>query len=169
MVFLQQATIGLVFLGIGYALFSVFIQRRLSNVDKMYELRATMSDKTKKLMALAKSNAPKEQMAQHQKELTDISMQSMKNQMKPMIVILPVLAILEYAVLPGIFPSTFTFSLLGFSLTYQMFFIVVIFIVGLVLSISMSMYDRRRLKDKYNFGLLQPSHKQQPEDSSAVV
>ncbi len=156
----------LVSIGIAYALFSVFTQRRLSNVDRMYELRARMNKKTKELMVMAKASAPRDQMAAHQQELTKVSMESMKNQMKPMIVILPVLIALEYAVLPALFPSTLTFSVLGFTLSYQMFFIVVIFIVGIVLSISLSMYDRRRLKDKYNFGLMQPSLKEGAAEES---
>jgi len=155
-------------IGTAYAIFSVFMQRKLSNVDKMYELRATMNQKTKELMDMAKNNAPKEQMADHQKQLTSISMQSMKNQMKPMLLILPVLAVVEYVVLPHIYPATQTFTLLGLTLSSQLAFIAVAFIVGIILSISFSIYDRRRLKDKYNFGLLQPSHKEPPTNTQPV-
>ncbi len=161
--------IGLALFALGYAMFSVFMQRRLSNVDKMYELRATMNKKTKELMSMAKNSATKEQMAQHQRELTSISMESMKNQMKPMIVVLPVLALIEYFILPHIFSSTQTFNILGFVLGYQLFFIVIVFIVGMALSISFSMFDRRRLKDKYNFGLLQPSHKEPQQTDGKVA
>lgn len=157
----------LIAIGIGYALFSVFIQRKLSKVDKMYELRAHMSKKQKELMDMAKSNASKDAILSKQKELTDISMQSMKNQMKPMIVILPILAILEYFVLPNVFGSSgISISLLGFTLGYQLTFFVVIFVCGIALSISLSILDRKRLKDKYNFGLLQPTHKEPPQQTT---
>ncbi|MCL5427953.1 MAG: EMC3/TMCO1 family protein [Candidatus Marsarchaeota archaeon] len=164
-----QPTEVIIMIGVVYAVFSVYMQRRLSNVDKMYALRARMNKKSKELMAMAKANVPREQMMEHQKELTSVSMESMKNQMKPMIVILPVLLALEYAVLPGMFPQSTTFSVLGFTLGYQMFFIVVIFIVGIVLSVSLSIYDRRRLKDKYNFGLLQPTAKEPAQEGTEIV
>ncbi len=163
-----QASVLIVLIGVAYALFSVFIQRRLSNVDKMYELRARMNAKTKELMAMAKANAPREQMSAHQQELTKVSMESMKNQMKPMIVILPVLVAIEYVVLPGIFSASTSFNIFGFVLSYQTFFIVVIIAVGLSISLSMSMYDRKRLRHKYNFGLMQPSLKEPQEENQIV-
>ena len=166
---IMQASLLMVFIGVAYALFSVFIQRRLSNVDKMYELRARMNKKTKELMAMAKASAPKEQMAAHQQELTKVSMESMKNQMKPMVIIFPVLIALEYLVLPRIFSASTTFNILGFTLGYQTFFIVIIIIVGIGLSLSLSMYDRKRLRHKYNFGLLQPSLKEDAQESTAEI
>ena len=157
---INALTAGIIITGLAYALFSVFIQRRLSNVDKMYEIRAHMNHKTKELIAMSKAKEDPAKLSAKQRELTELSMQSMKNQMKPMIVILPVLAIIEYLVLPDVFASSnFSINLFGYVLGYQLTFFVVIFITGIVCSILLSMYDRRRLKDKYNFGLMQPSHK----------
>jgi len=157
--------VGIILFGLGYALFSVFVQRRLSNIDRMYELRAHMNTKTKELISMSKSKAPQEHLMAKQKELSSISMESMKNQMKPMIVILPVLGVIEYLVLPNLFSASgISINLLGFVLGYQLCFFVVVFIVGIALSITLSMHDRRRLGHKYNFGLLQPSLKEQGSD-----
>ncbi len=152
--------------GVAYAIFSVVIQRRLSNIDKMYELRARMGQHTKELMEMTKTNAPKEKIASKQKDLTNTSMESMKNQMKPMLIVLPIFAVVYYLLIPmGFGKSGISISLLGFTLNYQLLFIVVTFVSGIVLSILFSMRDRKRLKDKYNFGLMQPTFKN-PEQMS---
>ncbi len=150
----------LVSAGIVYAVFALFLQRKLSNIDRMYELRAKMNQHTKELMEMTKSNAPKEKIAEKQKDLTNTSMQSMKNQMKPMIIVLPVFALVYYFLIPmGFAKSGISVSLLGFTLNYQLLFIAVTFVAGLILSSLFSLRDRKRLKDKYNFGLMQPSFK----------
>ncbi len=152
--------IELISAGIVYAIFSVIVQRKLSNIDKMYELRARMSQHTKELMEMTKTNAPKEKISAKQKDLTNTSMESMKNQMKPMLIVLPIFAVVYYLLIPTVFSNSgILISILGFTLNYQLLFIVVTFLSGIVLSITFSMRDRKRLKDKYNFGLMQPSFK----------
>ena len=89
--------------GLAYAGFSILMQRKLAAVDKMYEIRAHMNHKTKELIAMSKNKEAPEKLSAKQRELTELSMQSMKNQMKPMIVILPVLAVIEYLILPNVF------------------------------------------------------------------
>ena len=59
----------------------------------------------------------------------------------------------------GFAKSGISVSLLGFTLNYQLLFIAVTFVAGLILSSLFSLRDRKRLKDKYNFGLMQPSFK----------
>ncbi len=160
--------ISITLMGIVYALFSIFIQRRLVNIDRMYELRAHMNAHTKKLIAASKAGATPQELSDHNQELNKITMESMRNQMKPMIVILPVLAVIEYLVLPYFFTSSnLSLTILGFVLNYQLLFIVVIFIAGILLSMTLSLMDRRRLKDKYNFGLLQPSFKEPQAEQPA--
>jgi uncharacterized membrane protein (DUF106 family) len=163
-------TAGIILGGLAYAGFSILMQRKLAGVDKMYEIRAHMNHKTKELIAMSKNKEAPEKLSAKQRELTELSMQSMKNQMKPMIVILPVLAVIEYLILPNVFAGTnFSINLLGFTLGYQLTFFVVIFVTGIVLSIALSVFDRRRLKDKYNFGLIQPSHKEPQQESQQPV
>ncbi|MGC8479682.1 MAG: EMC3/TMCO1 family protein [Candidatus Micrarchaeia archaeon] len=153
--------IELVTAGIFYAIFAIIVQRRLSNIDKMYELRAKMNKSTKELMELTKSNATKDKISTKQKELTDASMSSMKLQMKPMLIIFPIFAVVYYLLVPmGFSKSGILVNLLGFTLNYQLLFIVVTFVSGICLSIIFSLRDRKRLKDKYNFGLMQPSFKE---------
>ncbi|MEM0200998.1 MAG: EMC3/TMCO1 family protein [Candidatus Micrarchaeaceae archaeon] len=151
----------LVSAGLLYAAFALLVQRKLSNIDKMYELRAKMNQHTKELMELTKTNAPKEKISEKQKDLTNTSMQSMKNQMKPMLIVFPIFLVVYYLLIPMVFSkSGISVILLGFTLNYQLLFIVVTFVTGLILSGLFSIRDRKRLKDKYNFGLMQPSFKE---------
>jgi uncharacterized membrane protein (DUF106 family) len=144
-----------------YAAFSITLQRKLSNIDKMYEIRATMNTKTKDLMRMAKEKADKATIDAAQKELAQLSMDSMKNQMKPMLIVLPVFFLIYYVLLPMGFAPKLTLQILSFTLGYQQVFILAAFVSGLVLSTRLSMRDRKRLRSKYDFGLLQPSLKQQ--------
>ncbi len=146
-------------IGAVYAVAAALLQRRLIDVEKMYETRARMNSKTKDLMALAKSNTDPKLLSEKQKELTALSMESMKGQMKPMLIIFPVFLILYYVLLPAVFSSGATVTLISYKMSYRLFFIGVAFVVGIVSSLIASAYDRRRLKSKYNFGLLAPSFK----------
>ncbi len=146
-------------LAVVYSLLLVLFQRILINVDKMYELRAHMNKHQKHLMELSKNNASKEEIAEKQKMLMAASSESMRMQLKPMAVTLPLYALLYYFVLPTYFNAVPNLSLLGFSLSYRLAFIVFSIILTLVLQQLISLYDRRRLRDKYNFGLMQPSFK----------
>lgn len=154
-----------------YATFSLLLQRKLVNVDKMYEIRAKMNEGTKKLSELIKSNAAKEEIAKKQKEIMEISTQQMTAQFKPMIVIFPIFLLLYYVILPLHFNLSANTSLLSFTLSYHLLFIIALFVIGILLSIIFSVYDRKRLKDKYNFGLMQPSFKgeQAPQNVSDAV
>jgi uncharacterized membrane protein (DUF106 family) len=142
-----------------YALFVILLQRKLINIDRMYELRAKMNDKTTGLTNLIKSNAPKEEISQKQKELMDISTQSMKQQLKPLVVVFPLFLMLYYVALPHVFNMTSTLTLASFTISYSEFFVILLFVIGLIFSTSFSIYDRKRLSHKYNFGLMQPTFK----------
>ena len=142
-----------------YALFVVILQRRLTNVDKMYEIRARMNEKTKALNGLVKNNASKDEISQKQKELMEISSESMKLQIKPLIVVFPLFILLYYVLLPRVFNMATTLSLLSITLSYHTFFVILLFVLGLIFSTSFSIYDRKRLKHKYDFSLMQPTFK----------
>ena len=150
--------------GLVYAVFSVIIQRKVSNIDKMYEIRARMNKHTKDLMAMTKAGASKDAISAKQKDLTTTSMESMKNQMKPMLIILPIFAVVYYFLIPVSFSKLgISVTLLGFNLNYQLLFLLITFISGAILSMLFSLRDRKRLKDKYNFGLMQPSFKNEEQ------
>lgn len=142
-----------------YATFTLLLQRRLANVDKMYEIRARMNEGTKRLTEIIKNKASKEEIAEKQKEVMAISSESMKLQLRSMIVILPLFLILYYFLLPLKFNLSSTLTILSYTISYHTFFIAILFVIGILLSIGFSMYDRRRLGDKYKFGLMQPSFK----------
>lgn len=152
-------TIELTAIAAVYALFVILLQRKLINIDKMYELRARMNDKTKSLTDLVKNNASKEDISQKQKELMDISMESMKSQFKPLIVVFPIFLMLYYVALPRFFNMTATMTLVSFTISYGEFFVILLFVMGIIYSTSFTLYDRKRLGHKYNFGLMQPTFK----------
>ncbi len=146
-----------------YAMFSLLLQRKLGNVDKMYEIRARMNQHQKALMDLVKSNAAKEEISMKQKEVMDVSTESMKLQFKPMLVVFPAFMLLYYVLLPMHFNMAASLTILSYTLSYHWFFVGILFVAGILLSTVFSIYDRRRLKDKYNFGLMQPSFKEEPQ------
>lgn len=146
-------------IAVGYALFSIVLQRKIVNIDKMYEIRARMNEHQNALMALIKSNADKEAISQKQKDVMNVSTESMKQVYKPMIVILPLYALLYYLLLPKLFNMSATLNILSFTLSYHLFFVALTVIIGLIISQIFTFSDKRRLKDKYNFGLMQLSFK----------
>ncbi|MCL5100970.1 MAG: hypothetical protein M1122_03395 [Candidatus Marsarchaeota archaeon] len=143
-----------------YVSISVILQRKLTNVDRMYEIRAMVNTKTKALMELSKRNDT-QAMASLQKELSKLSQESLIQQMKPMVVVLGVFALLYYIMLPMLFSSIIsTVTFLTFNVNYRTFFVAIAFVVGIISSFAISMYDRKRLKNKFNFGLMGPSLKE---------
>lgn len=152
--------IELIAVAILYSVILVAVQRLLINVDRMYEIRAHMNKHQKNMMDLAKKNASKEEMAEVNAKLMQMTTESMKMQFKPMVITLPLYAVLYYLVLPNYFSAVPNIAIFSFSVSYRLAFIVVSIILTLVMQQLISFYDRRRLKDKYNFGL-QPSFKEE--------
>jgi uncharacterized membrane protein (DUF106 family) len=148
-----------------YGTFSILLQRKLVNVDKMYEIRARMNDGSKSLTDMIKANADKAAISEKQKEIMDISSESMKLQFKPMLIIFPIFLLLYYEILPLHFNMSATLSIASVTLSYHWFFVGALFIIGIILSTVFSMYDRKRLKGKYNFGIMQPSFKTEQQTS----
>ena len=155
----------IVAIAVVYAGLVILVQRRLGNVDKMYEIRARMSSSQKHLMQLIKDNAPKETISEKQRELMGISTESMKLQFKPMLVVLPMFLLLYYVILPMKFNMGLNVTVLTYTVSYHFFFVALLFVVGLLFSILFSVYDRRRLRGKYKFGLMQPSFIEEPTDT----
>ena len=137
----------IIIIGVIYALFAVFIQRKLSNMDKMYEMQDTIKAKSDELMALTKAgNASKEVLDAKQKEVMGIVSQSMKNQLKPMFVVFPLFIIVYYYALPFAFAAAAASAIFPFALHYQTLFIVVTFIIGFLTSMTLMSMDKKRLK-----------------------
>jgi uncharacterized membrane protein (DUF106 family) len=132
-------------IAIAYVAFSVTAQRKLTNPKRTYEIQQVIKDKTKELNEMSKNKASQEQMAKKQKEITGLLSESMRSQMKPMFVILPVFFIMFYVVFPAIFPTNPNVSVLSMDFDYKTYFILVSFVLGFVLSMSLMIYDKVRL------------------------
>lgn len=159
-------------IGIGalYALSSITLQRKLINVDKMYEIRAELNAKQKELLQMSKSNSDRESITAKYRELNKLMSESMKNQIKPTFVILPAFLLLYYVLLPTLIPTHPSYTIFPQPINlalitipnvwgYRAVAVATAVIVGIVLSIAFSVYDRKRLREKYTFGLTGPLRK----------
>ncbi len=131
---------------VAYVLISISLQRKLANPRRTYEVQDIIKKKTKELTELSKNSATQAQMAAKQKEITGLLSESMKSQLKPMFVVLPLFLVLYYLVFPSIFPATLTVSLLSMNLGYKTYFIAIAFVLGFVISMSLMAYDKAKMK-----------------------
>lgn len=146
MAILEYAIIGV---AIAYALLAVFLQRKLSNMDKMYELQDQIKAKSNELMELTKKNTSKDILDAKQKEVMGMVSQSMRFQLKPMLVVFPMFLIVYYLALPAVFAPIVAgtvFNIFGISFGYQGLFILVAFIIGFGASMLLMSLDKKRLK-----------------------
>ncbi|MEM0086864.1 MAG: EMC3/TMCO1 family protein [Candidatus Micrarchaeaceae archaeon] len=136
----------IVLISVAYVAFSVFLQRKLSNVNELYDMQDQMKVKQKELMEMVKNNASQEELAAKQKELMHISGKVMAKQLKASIIILPIFIILYYVALPMAFPSSSTVHISSLSVNYRIFFFYVVFLLGVISSIVLMVVDRRKAK-----------------------
>ena len=131
----------LVLIAIVYVSFSVFAQRKIANYKRIKEIKKEMDIKMKELRSFGK-DVQKEVLDLKQKEITALASESMRHQIKPTLIILPIFFLLYYVALPYFFPSTLTVTVLSFVLPYKTFFIAVSFVLGLLSTIILSAYER---------------------------
>ena len=131
---------------VAYVLLSIGLQRRLANPRKTYEAQDRIKKMTTELTELTKNKADQALLSAKQKEITKVLGESMRSQMKPMFVILPLFLALYYLIFPAIFPSSFNVTLFSTTLSYKTYFIVVAFVLGLIVSTSMMAYDKAQMK-----------------------
>ncbi len=140
----------LVVVAVLYAIGSIFLQRKLTNPKRMREIQRTINEHSKKLNELVKSGATKEEISARQSQIMPLLSESMKSQMKPMFVVLPLFIVLYYFLVPGIINAmgaakgTITFIMPD--LSYQYFFFLVEVIIGMAASITVMVYDRKTAK-----------------------
>jgi len=139
-------TLLIVLIAVLYTLFSFVIQRKMANMKKVYEMQETIKQKSKELSDMVKNGAKNEELMLKQREVMSLASESMINQMKPMIIILPLFLVVYYWLLPAIFPTHPTIVIDGAKFAYNTFFIIVVFIVGLILSVSVMLIDRSKRK-----------------------
>lgn len=147
----------IILIGVANAVISIFIQRLLIDMTKVYEhqnMMKTKLDEHKELMK--RSDVSKEELDAKQKEIMFHATQSMKHQLKPLIVLTPLSIILYSFVLPwqfGAAASGVTF----WGLNYQHLFIVATIITGLVVSNILLNLDAKKMeKQKQAQQQLQP-------------
>jgi uncharacterized membrane protein (DUF106 family) len=139
----------LVILAVCYAILSVVIQRKVGNMKRVRELQAGMKEKMNEYKAKIKNNAATDELAVIQKDLGAISSEMMKHQLKPMLALFPLLILVYYYLLPNYFPTTGNaVQILSFSLSYRITFIIVAAVLGIALSSSLMLYDKRKYGKK---------------------
>lgn len=135
------AELVIIAIGVAYTLVSVFLQRKLSNPRRVRDIQAKLKRLTSELNALVKSNAPKEEIAARQGEMMPLMGESMRTQIKPMLVILPLFLVLYYVMLP-VLPLGFDAA----KSSVQLLFFITVFILGLISSAVILIYDRAKTK-----------------------
>jgi len=136
----------IVLIAVLYTLFSFVIQRKMANMKKVYEIQEIIKQKSKELSDMVKNGAKNEELMLKQREVMSLASESMINQMKPMIIILPLFLVVYYWLLPLIFPTHPKVIIDGTPFTYKTFFIIIVFIFGLILSVSVMLIDRSKRK-----------------------
>ncbi len=133
----------LIAIAVAYTLISIAAQRLLSNPKKMREIQARVQIMQKEMNAMLKSNAPQEELMKKQKEFMPLLGEQMKNSMKPMLVILPLLMALYYLIIPHI-PIIASNNISG----SKTFFFIVVFGLGIVSAAIVLLYDRKKTKQE---------------------
>lgn len=139
-------------IAVAYTALALFLQRKLSNPRKMRDIQRRVKENTKALNEMAKSGAPREAIMAKQKEVMPLLSESMKGQMKPMFVVLPLFLAFYYALLPyvvsGMGASSSTVNFIFSGLSMENFFFAVVFILGICSSAAIMIYDRRKGKQE---------------------
>lgn len=141
--------VAIIAIGIAYTFFSVFLQRKLVDPKRMREIQAKVNQISKEMNAMVKRNAPKEEISGKQKELMPLMSENMKKQFKPMIVILPIFLIV-YDVLLKMAFGGYANAVVNFifPMNYQNLFFATVLILGLIMSMVILIYDRKKAKEE---------------------
>lgn len=128
-------------IALAYTTIVVFIQRKLSNAKRLRDIQAHVALVSKEMNQMLKNKAPEAEVMAKQKEIMPLLKESMTLSMKPMLVLLPMYAIMLYLIIPAI-P-------LGTSATVssvRSFFIIVVIGTGLAAAAIMMVYDKQQVK-----------------------
>ncbi len=142
----------IVVIAMAYALGTFTLQRKLSNPKKAREIQRKMKAHSKILNEMTKNGATREQIMQKQSEIMPLMTESMKNQMKSAIVVLPIFLIIYSFALPyfatsmGFVKDTVNFVIPN--MTYQSFFFSITFIIGIIMTAFILIYDRKKSNEE---------------------
>ncbi len=133
---------------VAYALFAIFIQRKLGNPRKSVRTQMLMNEKMKEIKEIA--NTDKALFIEKQKEVSKMMTDNMKNQFKPILITFPLFLGLFYLVLPdaftGFLGTKTMITIMSIGLTYSQFFIAITFVIGLVVTMIFTSMDRKAVK-----------------------
>jgi uncharacterized membrane protein (DUF106 family) len=129
-------------MAVAYTAVSIAAQRLLSNPKRMREIQAKVQIMQKEMTSMMKNNASQDELMAKQREFMPLMGEQMKNSMKPMLVVLPLLLITYYLIIPNLpFPSAYING------TKEFFFIIV-FGIGMVAAVFILLYDRKKSKEE---------------------
>lgn len=139
----------LIVMGVFEVAISILVQRKLGNPKRMREIQIRMNKVSKEMKEMMKSNASQESIMQKQREIMPLASESMRISLKPMLVIFPFFLFMYYGVV-GIILKGWSVYKINFivPLGYEGFFIVFVFILGLIAGISVSIYDRKKMREE---------------------
>lgn len=138
--------------GVLYTIAAAIIQRKLSNPKKTRELQDKIKVYSDELNKMIKANAPKEEISMKQKEMMPLVKQSMMSNMKATVVLIPSFLVVYYLIVPYLFGglagqiTSFSIGSSLITLQFRGIFFVTVFVLGMVVSISILVYDRKRAK-----------------------
>ena len=140
-----NVAVAAVLIGLAYAIFSLKVQRKLTNPQKTREIQTKIQQLTKEMNEMAKR---REDITAKQAELMPLFRESMQLQMKSMFVILPIFFIVYYGLIPfafGAFNNTII-KIYIIPFTYSTLFIASAVIAALILSTIVMTLDRAKAK-----------------------
>jgi uncharacterized membrane protein (DUF106 family) len=138
--------------GVIYTLAAATVQRKLVDPKKTRAIQDKIKVKSDEIKRLMKENAPKDQISQKQSEMMPLMKESMSSSMRATIVLIPSFLVVYYLIIPFLFgglgTATFKLNILSlvFNLDYRGVFFATVFVLGMITSISILIYDRRRAK-----------------------
>ncbi len=149
--------IPIVIIAVVYIVTTLVIQRKATDTKKMRSVQLQIQEITKQLNEMIKNKAPNEEISKKQKEVMPLVTSSLKMQLKPMFIIFPLFILIYYILLPHLFGqySKDTVTLFSFQLNYLMFFFAIVFLLGIISSIGILIYDKKKAaKEKVEFDVV---------------
>jgi uncharacterized membrane protein (DUF106 family) len=135
--------IELVIAAIIYSLSTFFLQRKVSDIKRVNEIRKAISQEQKELSEMLKNNANKQAIDEKQKKMMSLVSETMKYQMKAMFIVIPLFLVVYYELLPmGFAGAGITYNIFSTNLNYQNIFIIIAFISGIVLLVTFTIYEK---------------------------
>lgn len=132
----------IIIIAVAYALVAFVIQRKVSNAERMKQIRDEINKLQKEMNEMLKNKAPAVEVRQKQETMMSLLGESTKSQLKATAVVFPMFLIIYYVLLPNIFSTVTTVSVLSNTLNYKTLFIIAAFVAGILALLLISVYER---------------------------